>query len=251
MPSLCLHAGFLPLGVELAAWARIRKYFLHLLWKSVGSQSRAQFSAGWEWDRMILKWLGEHFWYYKDDRAVHVMWFSLFRHQNNQDRRRHFRGTLFVVSWTEIWASVILRAGVCGSEYRDVWVISDRACSGTRSSATVAERCSASRFGSVVLQFSRVEWFLKAERTQKGVLLLSRWVLQCPDSSESSEYQCSCAALFWKELWCWHGFWWVSGSFRGLTSCLGCFLPKWIAAESRWEAGSLAPSGTPSVVNSR
>lgn len=33
MPGLCLCAGVLPLGVELTAWARIRKCFLHLLWK--------------------------------------------------------------------------------------------------------------------------------------------------------------------------------------------------------------------------
>lgn len=55
-----------------------------------------------------------------------------------------------------VWASAILKVCVHGSEHRRAQVSSEKACSGTRSSVTIAERCSASCVGSVLLQFSRV-----------------------------------------------------------------------------------------------
>ena len=128
MPSLCLRAGFSPLGVELAARARIRKYSLHLLWKSVGSESRAQFSAEREWGRRRLKRQRERFWYYGHGRSVGMMQFSLLQNQNNQDRGETLQRDL-------VWDAVDWDLGISHSEVTRMWqraqdaqVSSERAC---------------------------------------------------------------------------------------------------------------------------
>lgn len=65
---------------------------------------------------------------------------------------------------------------------------------------------------------------LKAEQAQKGSILLFRWCFSV--QWKVGDHQSLCAALFWKKLGCWHGFWWISGSSRTLSGVQTAFLSQ-------------------------
>lgn len=117
-----------------------------------------------------------------------------------------------------------------GSKHGDAQSSSERACRGTRSSRTGVRAVLMCWISAAAIFWGGRSVRLKA-KVMENVAHLSRQEPQGPE--------CCCLAMFSKEFWGWHGFWWVLGSFRGRAGCL--LLVQ----------GRITPDGTPLITSSR